>query len=131
MAEQMMAARYGSDLVNHRTYVLAGDGCLMEGISHEAASLAGHLQLSKLTLLFDDNGISIDGEVDGWFDEDVCARFKSYGWHVIENVDGHDADARVGMVAGQFCQGRGDMHYVGAMVAHENNYQYGVIRKTG
>jgi len=85
--------RPGFDLVDHKTYVIVGDGCLMEGISHEAASLAGTLQLGKLVCLYDDNGISIDGEVDGWFAEDVPARFEAYGWRVIRDVDGHDSNA--------------------------------------
>ena len=96
LAESILASKFNKDghsIVDHYTYVFLGDGCLMEGISHEACSLAGTLNLSKLICVYDDNGISIDGEVDGWFDEDVCARFKSYGWHVIENVDGHDAEA--------------------------------------
>ena len=92
LAEQMMAARFGKDLVDHRTYVIAGDGCLMEGISHEAASLAGHLQLSKLTLLFDDNGISIDGPTSLTSSDDQLARFSALGWHV-EQVDGHNSSA--------------------------------------
>jgi len=92
IAEQMMAARYGRDLVNHRTYVLAGDGCLMEGISHEAASLAGHLRLSKLTLLFDDNGISIDGPTSLTTSDDQLTRFSALGWHV-QHIDGHNNDA--------------------------------------
>jgi len=96
IAETHLAAKFNKpdcEIVDHYTYVFLGDGGLMEGISHEACSLAGTLNLSKLISVYDDNGISIDGEVDGWFDEDVCARFKSYGWHVIENVDGHDAEA--------------------------------------
>ena len=92
LAERMMAARYGADLVNHRTYVIAGDGCLMEGISHEAASLAGHLKLSRLTVLFDDNGISIDGPTDLTVSDDQCARFSALGWHV-QRVNGHDPAA--------------------------------------
>ena len=92
LAERMMAARYGAALVNHRTYVIAGDGCLMEGISHEAASLAGHLKLSRLTVLFDDNGISIDGPTDLTVSDDQCARFSALGWHV-QRVDGHDPAA--------------------------------------
>lgn len=85
--------RPGFEIVDHKTYVIVGDGCLMEGISHEAASLAGTLQLGKLVCLYDDNGISIDGEVEGWFAEDVPARFEAYGWRVIRDVDGHDGDA--------------------------------------
>ena len=93
IAERALAARYnrdGLDIIDHYTYVSVGDGCLMEGISHEACSLAGTLGLGKLIVLYDDNGISIDGEVQGWFDEDVAARFQAYHWHVIRDVDGHD-----------------------------------------
>ena len=93
MVERHMASRYGDDLVDHYTYVIAGDGCLMEGVSHEAASLAGTLALGKLTCIYDDNGISIDGEVSGWFTDDTPGRFRAYGWHVVEDVDGHDPDA--------------------------------------
>ncbi|MBT8135781.1 MAG: transketolase [Gammaproteobacteria bacterium] len=96
IAEKNLAARYnrpGFDIVNHETYVFAGDGCLMEGISHEVCSLAGTLGLGKLIVLYDDNGISIDGEVDGWFTEKTAQRFEAYGWHVIDAVDGHEADA--------------------------------------
>ncbi|MGF6918231.1 transketolase [Paraburkholderia sp. 40] len=85
--------RAGHRIVDHRTYVFVGDGCLMEGISHEAASLAGTLKLDKLTVLYDDNGISIDGHVAQWFGDDTPARFASYGWHVVREVDGHDVDA--------------------------------------
>ena len=95
LAEQRLAETFnrdGHEIVNHRTWVIAGDGCLMEGISHEAASLAGTLGLGKLICIYDDNGISIDGEVDGWFGEDVPARFEAYGWRVIRNVDGHDGE---------------------------------------
>ena len=94
LAEKMLAAQFNQDdleIVDHYTYVFAGDGCLMEGISHEACSLAGTLALSKLIVFYDDNGISIDGETDGWFTDDTPMRFRSYGWNVIENVDGHDA----------------------------------------
>ena len=90
LAEEFNTADFG--LVDHRTWVIVGDGCLMEGISHEAASLAGTLALEKLICIYDDNGISIDGEVDAWFSEDVPARFEAYGWRVIRNVDGHDAE---------------------------------------
>ncbi|NNF67604.1 MAG: transketolase, partial [Gammaproteobacteria bacterium] len=96
IAEKNLAARYnkpGFKLVDHQTYAFAGDGCLMEGISHEACSLAGTLGLGKLTVVYDDNGISIDGEVDGWFTDDTVQRFQAYGWHVIKDIDGHDADA--------------------------------------
>ena len=95
LAEQKLATEFnrpGHDIVDHHTWVIVGDGCLMEGISHEAASLAGTLGLAKLICIYDDNGISIDGEVDGWFSEDVGARFEAYGWRVIRNVDGHDAE---------------------------------------
>jgi transketolase len=85
--------RPGFDLVDHYTYVFLGDGCLMEGISHEACSLAGTLKLGKLICFYDDNGISIDGEVEGWFTDDTPARFEAYGWHVVREVDGHDSGA--------------------------------------
>ncbi len=96
LAERMLAARFNRadhDIVDHRTYVFLGDGCLMEGISHEACSLAGTLGLGKLIAFYDDNGISIDGEVQGWFTDDTPARFRAYGWHVIADVDGHDPAA--------------------------------------
>src|SRR5438067_3057752 len=96
LAEKLLAAEFnraGHAIVDHRTYVFVGDGCLMEGISHEACSLAGTLGLSKLTALYDDNGISIDGETKGWFTDDTPQRFAAYGWHVIPHVDGHDVDA--------------------------------------
>lgn len=96
IAERTLAAQFNTAdhrLVDHRTYVFLGDGCLMEGISHEACSLAGTLGLGKLTAVYDDNGISIDGEVEGWFTDNTPARFEAYGWHVIADVDGHDADA--------------------------------------
>lgn len=95
LAEQKLAAQFNQgthEIVDHRTWVVVGDGCLMEGISHEAASLAGTLKLGKLICIYDDNGISIDGEIDGWFNEDVPARFEAYGWRVIRNVDGHDPE---------------------------------------
>ena len=92
LAERMLNARFGDKLVDHHTYVIAGDGCLMEGISHEAISMAGHLGLGKLILLFDDNGISIDGKTDLTVSDDQAARFKACGWHV-QAVDGHDPDA--------------------------------------
>ncbi len=96
MAEKMLAARFnrpGHEIVDHRTWVFLGDGCLMEGISHEACSLAGTLKLGKLICLYDDNNISIDGNTDGWFTDDTAQRFAAYGWQVIDNVDGHDAPA--------------------------------------
>jgi transketolase len=92
MAETHMAARYGRDLVDHFTYVIAGDGCLMEGVSHEAASMAGHMGLGRLIVLFDDNGISIDGSTDLAVSDDTTARFTAYGWQVLA-VDGHDMKA--------------------------------------
>ena len=93
IGERVLAARYnrpGHEIIDHRTYVFAGDGCLMEGISHEACSLAGTLGLGKLIVFYDDNGISIDGEVKGWFTDDTPARFEAYRWHVVPDVDGHD-----------------------------------------
>jgi len=93
LAEKILASdfnRPGFDIVNHYTYVFLGDGCLMEGISHEACSLAGTLGLGKLICFYDDNGISIDGHVEGWFTDDTPARFEAYGWHVVPNVNGHD-----------------------------------------
>ncbi len=96
IAERALAAQFNTDqhcIVNHHTYVLLGDGCLMEGISHEACSLAGTLGLGKLICLYDDNGISIDGDVRGWFTEDIPKRFQAYGWQVLPAVDGHDPKA--------------------------------------
>ncbi|KJH67713.1 transketolase [Chromobacterium violaceum] len=93
LAEKMLAAQFnrdGHEIVNHHTYVFLGDGCLMEGISHEACSLAGTWGLNKLVAFWDDNGISIDGHVEGWFSDDTPARFEAYGWQVIRNVNGHD-----------------------------------------
>ena len=96
LAEKVLAAQFnrpGHDVVDHHTYTFLGDGCLMEGISHEACSLAGTLGLGKLIAFYDDNGISIDGEVEGWFSDDTPARFGAYGWQVIPTVDGHNPDA--------------------------------------
>ena len=96
LAETLLAAQFnrpGHYIVDHRTYVFLGDGCLMEGVSHEACSLAGTLGLGKLIAFYDDNGISIDGEVKGWFTDNTPKRFDAYGWQVIANVDGHDIDA--------------------------------------
>lgn len=96
LAESVLAAQFnkdGFDVVDHHTYVTVGDGCLMEGISHEACSLAGTLGLGKLITIYDSNQISIDGDVAGWFTEDVAGRFEAYGWHVIHDIDGHDPDA--------------------------------------
>jgi transketolase len=96
IAERILAADFNRpwfEIVNHHTYVFLGDGCLMEGVSHEACSLAGVLGLGKLIALYDDNGISIDGHVEGWFRDDTPKRFEAYGWHVVPNVDGHDVAA--------------------------------------
>ncbi len=96
VAEKVLAGQFnrdGHNIVDHNTYCFLGDGCLMEGISHEACSLAGTLGLGKLIAFWDDNGISIDGKVEGWFTDNTPARFKAYGWQVLANVDGHDADA--------------------------------------
>ncbi len=96
LAEKILAAQFnrpGHEVVDHHTYTFLGDGCLMEGISHESCSLAGTLGLGKLVAFYDDNGISIDGEVEGWFNDDTPARFTAYGWQVIANVDGHDPEA--------------------------------------
>ncbi len=101
IAEKTLAAQFnreGHDIVDHYTYVFLGDGCLMEGISHEVCSLAGTLNLGKLVVFYDDNGISIDGEVEGWFTDDTPKRFESYGWQVLANVDGHDSDAIKGAI---------------------------------
>ena len=96
LAEKTLAAQFnrpGHNIIDHHTYTFLGDGCLMEGVSHEACSLAGTLGLGKLIAFYDDNGISIDGEVDGWFTDDTPKRFEAYGWQVISAIDGHDADA--------------------------------------
>lgn len=94
IAEKTLAAQFNRlnhQIVDHFTYVFMGDGCMMEGISHEVCSLAGTLQLGKLIAFYDDNGISIDGKIDGWFTDDTAKRFAAYGWHVIVNIDGHNA----------------------------------------
>ena len=96
LAEKLLAAEFNRDghaIVDHHTYVFLGDGCLMEGISHEACALAGAWKLDKLIALYDDNGISIDGPVAPWFIDDTPERFEAYGWNVIGRVDGHDVDA--------------------------------------
>ena len=108
IVERSLAARFnrpGHEVVDHRTYVFAGDGCLMEGISHEACSLAGTLGLGKLVVLWDDNGVSIDGEVQGWFTDDTPARFEAYGWHVVRDVDGHDPGAVGAAIAAARAEG--------------------------
>lgn len=102
LAEKVLAANFNRDghqIVDHHTYAFMGDGCLMEGISHEACSLAGTLKLNKLVAFWDDNGISIDGEVEGWFTDNTPARFEAYGWNVIADVDGHDSEALRGAIA--------------------------------
>src|SRR5210317_1561548 len=94
LAEKVLAGQFnrdGHNIIDHRTWVFLGDGCLMEGISHEVCSLAGTLGLGKLVVFYDDNGISIDGEVEGWFNDDTPARFKAYGWQVINDVNGHSS----------------------------------------
>jgi len=96
IAEKALAGQFnrpGYEIIDHHTYVFLGDGCMMEGISHEVCSLAGTLGLGKLIALYDDNGISIDGEVEGWFTDNTPARFRAYGWHVVENINGHDPEA--------------------------------------
>jgi transketolase len=102
IAEKTLAAQFnrdGHNIVDHNTYVFLGDGCLMEGISHEVCSLAGTLGLGKLVAFWDDNGISIDGHVEGWFTDNTPARFEAYGWHVISDVDGHDSAAITAAIA--------------------------------
>ncbi len=101
LAEKTLAAQFnreGHNIVDHYTYTFLGDGCMMEGISHEVCSLAGTLGLGKLVAFYDDNGISIDGEVEGWFTDDTVARFEAYGWQVIPAVDGHDAEQLVAAI---------------------------------
>jgi len=107
LAERLLAAQFnreGHRIVDHHTYVLLGDGCLMEGISHEACSLAGVLGLAKLVAIYDDNGISIDGKVEGWFRDDTPKRFAAYGWNVVPDVDGHDARAIAAAIEGARAQ---------------------------
>ncbi|MBU6270992.1 MAG: transketolase [Betaproteobacteria bacterium] len=115
LAEKLLAAEFNRPqegpegvIVDHFTYVFLGDGCLMEGISHEACSLAGTLRLSRLIALYDDNGISIDGHVEGWFTDDTPARFRAYGWQVIGPIDGHDADAVDAAIAAARAQAGAD-----------------------
>lgn len=102
LAESLLAAEFnrpGHAIVDHHTYAIVGDGCLMEGISHEACSLAGTLRLSKLIVLYDANGISIDGNIENWFADDTARRFEAYGWNVVRNIDGHNADAVAAAIA--------------------------------
>ena len=134
LAERLLAAEFnrpGHAIVDHRTYAFCGDGCLMEGISHEAGSLAGYLRLAKLTVFYDDNGISIDGETKGWFTDDTPVRFEAYGWNVIRDVDGHDVEAvdrairdaalvtdRPTLICCKTIIGRGSPHKQGTSEAH-------------
>ena len=134
LAERLLAAEFnrpGHEIVDHRTYAFCGDGCLMEGISHEMGSLAGYLGLSKLTVFYDDNGISIDGETKGWFTDDTPERFEAYGWNVIRHVDGHDVDTvdraiqdahrvtdRPTLICCKTIIGRGAPHKQGTSEAH-------------
>ena len=134
LAERLLAAEFnrpGHEIVDHRTWVFVGDGCLMEGLSHEACSLAGTWGLSKLCAIYDDNGISIDGAVDGWFTDDTPARFEAYGWRVIRGVDGHDVAAvdrairearevtdRPTLVCCRTTIGKGSPHKAGTSDAH-------------
>jgi transketolase len=110
LAEKLLAAEFNRDghrIVDHYTYVFLGDGCMMEGVSHEVCSLAGTWKLAKLIALYDDNGISIDGRIDGWFTDDTAKRFEAYGWNVIRDVDGHDIDAVERAIAGARAQSAG------------------------
>ena len=134
IAEKLLAAQFnrpGHDIVDHFTYVFCGDGCLMEGISHEACSLAGTLGLGKLMCFYDDNGISIDGEVKGWFTDDTPKRFEAYGWHVVPHVDGNNVDAvdaainearavtdRPSLICCKTIIGKGSPHRQGTDLAH-------------
>jgi transketolase len=102
IGQKILSATYNREsfpIIDHYTYAFVGDGCLMEGVSHEVSSLAGTMNLSKLIVIWDDNGISIDGEVAAWFDEDVAKRYESYGWHVITDIDGHDHAAIAAAIA--------------------------------
>jgi len=134
IAERLLATHFnrpGHDIVDHRTYCFVGDGCLMEGISHEAASLAGTLGLSKLTVFYDDNGISIDGETKGWFTDNTAERFDAYGWHAIGPIDGNDVDVvdqaiqdahrvadRPTIIVCKTTIGKGSPHKAGTAEAH-------------
>ena len=124
LAERMLAERHGDDLVDHFTYVIAGDGCLMEGISHEAASLAGHLGLGRLIVLWDDNGISIDGPTSLAVSDDTPKRFEAYGWHV-QSVDGHEAAAVADALAAAQADGRP------SLIACRTVIGYGAPSKAG
>ena len=124
LAERMQATRHGDALVDHYTYVIAGDGCLMEGISHEAASLAGHLGLGRLIVLWDDNGISIDGPTSLTVSENTQARFEAYNWHV-QSIDGHDPEA----VAAALTAARADARP--SLIACKTVIGYGAPSKAG
>ena len=124
LAERLLNARFGESLVDHWTYVIAGDGCLMEGISHEAASLAGHLGLGRLIALFDDNGISIDGPTDLAVSDDQAARFAAYGWHV-QSVDGHDPEAVAAAIEAARAEARP------SLIACRTRIGYGAPTKEG
>jgi len=124
IAERMMAARFGGDLVDHYTYVVAGDGCLMEGVSHEAISLAGHLRLARLIVLFDDNSISIDGATDLAVSDDQPARFRAAGWDVA-SIDGHDPEAIAGAIA------RARVSDRPSLIACRTTIAYGAPTKAG
>ena len=129
LAEKILAARFNRlefQIVDHYTYVFVGDGCLMEGISHEACSLAGTLGLSKLIVVYDDNGISIDGKVEGWFTDDTPARFRAYGWHVVEAINGHSADE----VASAFNMARGETSRP-SLLCCKTTIGYGAPNKQG
>ena len=129
LAEHMLARQYNRDgfqVVDHRTWVIVGDGCLMEGISHEAASLAGTLGLGKLVAIYDNNGVSIDGDTAGWFTEDVPARFEAYGWRVIRDVDGHDPEAVIAA-----CELATDINNVPCLICCRTTIGYGAPEKSG
>ena len=124
IAERMLEARFGRDLVDHWTYVFAGDGCLMEGISHEAASLAGHLKLGRLIVFYDDNGISIDGPTELALSDDALERFDAYGWHT-QRIDGHDPEAITGAIEAARMDGRP------SLIACKTIIGYGAPHKAG
>ncbi|MFP6823390.1 MAG: transketolase [Pseudomonadales bacterium] len=129
LAELMLARHYnrdGFEVVDHRTWVIVGDGCLMEGISHEVASLAGTLGLGKLVAIYDNNGISIDGDTAGWFTEDVPARFEAYGWRVIRDVDGHDPDTVIAA-----CKSATDSNSAPTLICCRTTIGFGAPGKSG
>src|SRR5436309_2632228 len=121
LAERLLAAEFnrpGFDIVDHHTYVFVGDGCMMEGISHEACSLAGTLGLGKLVAFYDDNGISIDGHVAGWFTDDTVKRFEAYGWHVVANVDAKAVVDRPSLICCKTIIAKGSPNKAGTHEAH-------------